>query len=73
MLRRMIGVIKKDWMRNKEVRRRTGVEESIAKVVERQKWRWHGHIVQKGDGDILKRAMEEPVRGKRNRGRQLTR
>ena len=43
------------------------------KVVERQKWRWYGHVVRKGDGDIVKRAMEEPVRGKRGRGRQPTR
>ena len=40
MLRRMAGVTKKDRMRNEEMRRRTGVEESIVKVVERQKWRW---------------------------------
>ena len=70
MLRRMLGVTRRDRLRNKEVRERTGVQENIVKVVERSKMRWYGHVVRKGERDVVRRAMDCPVMGKRNRGRQ---
>ena len=68
MLRRMLGVTRRDRLRNKEVR--TGVQENIMKVVDRSKMRWYGHVVRKGEKDIVRRAMDCPVMGKRNRERQ---
>ena len=65
MLRRMLGVTRRDRLRNEEVRERTAMQENIVKVVERSKMRWYGHVV--------RRAMDCPVMGKRNRGRQLRR
>ena len=69
-LRRMLGVTRRDRLRNKEVRERTGVQENIVKVVERSKMRWYGHVARKGERDVVRRAMDFPVMGKRNRGRQ---
>ena len=50
MLRRMLGVTRRDRLRNKQVRERTGVQENIVKVVERSKIRWYGYVVRKGEG-----------------------
>ena len=70
MLRRMLGVTRRDRLRNEEVRERTGMQENIVKVVERSKMRWYGHVVRKGEKDVVRRAMDCPVMRKRNRGRQ---
>ena len=56
--------------RNEEVRERIGMQENIVKVVERSKMRWYEHVVRKGERDVVRRAMDCPVMGKRNRGRQ---
>ena len=70
-LRRMLGVTRRDeGLRNEEVRKRTGMQENIVKVVERSKMRWYGHVMRKGERDVMRRAMDCPVMGKRSRGRQ---
>ena len=70
MLKRMLGVTRRNRLRNKEVRERTGVQENIVKVVERSKVRWYGHVVRKGERDVVRRLMVCPVMGKRNKGSQ---
>ena len=50
------------------MRERTEVQENIVKVVERSKMRWYGYVVRKGERDVVRRAMDCPVMGKRNRG-----
>ena len=35
--------------------------------------RWYRHVVRKGERDVVRRAMDCPVMGKRNRGRQRRR
>ena len=73
MLRKMLGVTLRDKIRNEEVRRRTTVMTSVVTVVEQNKLRWYGHVLRKEKEDVVKQAWEEPVRGKRSRGRQLKR
>ena len=63
MLRRMLGVTRRDKLRNEEVRERTGMQENIV-IVERSKIRWYGHV-RKGERDVVRRAMDCPVMGKR--------
>ena len=53
MLRRMLGVTRRDRLRNEEVRERTGMQENIVKVVERSKIRWYGHVMRKGERGML--------------------
>ena len=52
------------------MRERTGVQENVVKVVDKSKMRWYGHVVRKGERDVVRRAVDCPVMGKRNRGRQ---
>ena len=73
MLRKMLGVTLRDKIRNEEVRRRTTVMTSVVTVVEQNKLCWYGHVLRKEKEDVVKQAWEEPVRGKRSRGRQLKR
>ena len=69
MLRKMLGVTLRDTLRNEEVRRRTTVMTSVATVVEQNKLRWYGHVLRNKKEDVVKQAWDEPLRGKRNRGR----
>ena len=73
MLGKMLGVRLRDKLRNEEMRRRTTVMTSVATVVEQNKLRWYGHVLRKKKEDVVKHVLEEPVRGKRSRGRQLIR
>ena len=69
MLRKMLGVTLRDTLRNEEVRRRTTVMTNVATVVEQNKLRWYGHVLRNKKEDVVKQAWDEPLRGKRNRGR----
>ena len=73
MLRKMLGVTLRDKIRNEEVRRRTTVMTSVVTVVEQNKLRCYGHVLKKEKEDVVKQAWEDPVRGKRSRGRQFKR
>ena len=53
--------------------RRTGLKESILREVEKRGLRWFGQEMRKDEEDWLRKAMGEPVRGKRSRGRQRKR
>ena len=57
---------------NEEVRRRAGVE-SITRKAEEARMRWFGHIIRMDENKMVKRAWNEPVRGRRSRGRQRIR
>ena len=72
MLRMMLGVSLKDKLGNEEVRRRTTVN-SVETIVERSKLRWYGRLLRKNEKEVIRQAWEEPIKGKRSRGRQLKR
>ena len=73
MLRMMLGVSLRDKLKNEEVRRRTTVTTSVVTIVERSKLRWYGHLLRKNEEEVVRQAWEEPIKGKRSRGRQLKR
>ena len=73
MLRMMLGVTLKDRLRNEDVRRRTTVTTSMITIVEGSKLRWYGHLLRKDEEEIVRQLWEEPIKGRRSRGRQLKR
>ena len=43
-LRSLVGVSRMDSVRNKEVRRRAGIESELASRVDQRVFRWFGHV-----------------------------
>ena len=43
-LRPMVGVTRRDRIRNEEIRRRTGIEETLAEKVDRRVLHWFGQV-----------------------------
>ncbi len=70
MERRMMGITRCDRVRNKEIRRRTGVKDAINEA-SNLKWNWAGHIMRRPDKRWTKRVTEwQPRESERSRGRQ---
>ena len=44
-LRRIVGVSRRDKMRNTDIRRKSGVEEDIVLKITRKRMRYFGHVV----------------------------
>ena len=74
MLRMMCGVTRKDRVRNEKVRGSVGVVCMADKLAE-ARLRWFGHVVRKGEEDVVKRVwrMDEDVKLKRGRPEQTWR
>jgi len=68
MVRWMSGVKVKDRFPSKELRERLGIDD-IALVLQQNRLRWYGHVLQKEDDDFVKKCMEFEVEGPRQRGR----
>ena len=68
MLRWIVGVSKKDKVRNVEIKRRYGVEDIVEKVRE-ARLRWFGHVSRRDDGGAVKDIIGMEVGGSRRRGR----
>ena len=69
MERAMLGVTRRDKIRNQEIRKRTRVEDIIEKV-EKSKGQWAGHIARMNTRKWARKLTEwTPRNGKRTRGR----
>ena len=64
----MCGVKLKDRLPSKELRKRLGVDD-IALILQQNRRRWYGHVLQKDVDDWVKKFMEYEVEGSRPRGR----
>jgi len=69
MVRWMCNVKVKDRVPGKELRERLGIVEIIL-ILQQNRLRWYGHVLQKEDTDWVKKCMEYEVEGSRPRGRQ---
>ena len=67
MVRWMCGIKLKDGLPSKELRERLGIDD-IALVLQQNRLRWYGHVLQKDD-DWVKKCMEYEVEGPRPRVR----
>jgi hypothetical protein len=56
----------KDWVRNIEVAKRTGIGDINVKI-KRRKWKYLGHVLRMEDGSIVKRSVKWVPPGKRRR------
>jgi len=68
MVRWMCGVKLQDRVPSKELRGRIGLDDIIS-VLQRNRLRWYGHVLQKEDNDWVKKCMEYEVEGARPKGR----
>ena len=67
MVRWMCGVKWKDRVSNKELREILGIVD-ITSLLQQNRLRWYGHVLQKEDNDWLKKCMEYEMEGSRPRG-----
>ena len=67
-----MGILLIERLENDGIRRRAGIVK-ITEVIREARLRWCGHVLRMGDEEGVKRAWEEPVRGRRSRGRQKIR
>jgi len=60
MVRWMCGIELKDRFPSRELRERLGIDD-IALVLQQNRLRWYGHVLQKEDDDWVKKCMEYEV------------
>jgi len=68
MVRWMCNVTVKDRVPSKELRERLGIDDIIL-ILQQNRLRWYGHVLQKEDTYWVKKCMEYEVNGSRPRGR----
>ena len=68
MVRWMCDVKVKDGVPSKELRPRLKIDDIIS-VLQQNKMRWYGHVLQKEDNDWVKKCLEYEVEGAKPRGR----
>jgi len=64
MVRWVCGVKLKDRVPSKELRERLGLDDTVF-ILQQNRLRWHGHVLQKEDNDWVKKCMEYEVEGAR--------
>jgi len=57
MVRWMCGVKLEERVPSKELRERLGLDDLIS-VLQQNRMRWYGHVLQKEDNDWVKKSME---------------
>ena len=68
-LKSLIGVSRMDRVRNKEVRRRAGIEMELASRADQRVFRWFGHVERMDNYRMARRVLMAEVSGGRVRGR----
>jgi len=68
MVRWMCNAKVKDRVPSKELRERLGIDDIIL-IIQQNRLRWYGHVLQKEDNEWVKKCMEYEVEGSRPRGR----
>ncbi len=57
-LRSLCGVTQMDWVRNEEVRRRTGVVKELAEQAEQGVLLWFGHVERMEEDRLVRRSLD---------------
>ena len=69
MVRAMSGVQLKDRKRSMDMMFMLGLNETIAQLAMANSVCWHGHVLGREDGHVLRRALDFEVEGQRKKGR----
>ncbi|GFN74509.1 endonuclease-reverse transcriptase [Plakobranchus ocellatus] len=73
MERKMLNIKLKDKIPTMEIRKKTQVTD-VVQYIQRQKWRWAGHIARETGNRWTKRCTKwQPRSGRRDKGRQEAR
>ena len=70
MARTMCGVQLKDRKRSTDLMFMLGLSETIFHLAMAMSVRWHGHVLKREDGHVLRRRLDYEVEGKRMKLRQ---
>ncbi len=68
-LRALMGVTRRDRLRNEYIREQIGVMESIVEVVKRKRLKWFGHVMRRPPDSLVKAAYSGDFTAARPRGR----
>ena len=68
MVRWMCNVKVKDRVPSKELRERLGIDDIIL-ILQQNRLRWYGHVLQKEDNDWVKKCIQYEAEDSRPRGR----
>jgi len=63
-----LGTLSFDRVASKELRKSLGLDDIIS-VVQQNKLRWYGYVLQKEDNNWMKKCMEYEVESAKRRGR----
>ena len=69
MVRAMCGVQLKDRKRSTYLMCMLGLSETIDHLAMANTVRWNGHVLNREDGHVLRRALDFEVEGQRKKGR----
>jgi hypothetical protein len=72
-LRRILGVTRRQHIRNEEIRKRLGIEETIVDKVKTRRLQWFGHVSRMSGERLPYLALHTKLEGTRSRGRQRAR
>ena len=67
--RSLVAVLRRDRVRNEEVRKRAGIERELASRADQRVLRWFGHVERMDEHRMARRVMMPEVSGGRVRGR----
>ena len=69
MVRAMCGKKLMAKKRTEDLMEMLGLKETVVQVAKANGVRWYGHVLRRDDGQVLRKALEFEVRGKRKCGR----
>ena len=69
MIRAMCGVKLIEKRRSLELMSLLGLKDTLDRLARAERVRWYGHVLRWDNGDVLRRALDFDVAGKRGRGR----
>ena len=72
-LRTILGVTRRDKLRNDEIRQRLGITTTIRDAVVSQRLMWFGHVVRSDGQTWINASYRQDFTGSRRRGRPLKR
>ena len=68
MVRAMCGAKLMEKKRTEDLMEMLGLKETAVQMAKANGVRWYGHVLRRDDGDVLRKALEFEVRGKRKPG-----